>query len=228
MSRIEERDLHTIENELRYTTIEEVQEHWDYDEGAFDEYAKEMVLWRLFTEQNPRWIALLQRHMQWNRKDFQEMKNFSIYWAHYQEDLMGVYNDIQRCIDNIEQQKDDIESGIEDAKSERDSAENKYYDLANKIESVTGDSGVPDISQVSRYIKVETQWKVDTSKIEDDSEIDEYDVGGLIDEMEDWKDDYHDQDEIVNDYEQLLETAKENLENAEQFQSEVEGWMYDY
>ena len=227
MSRIEEKDLYTLEGECRYTTIEEIKEDFDYDEDEFDEEVWYKILWKIFQEQNPAWMKKLAYHMKYNRNNFGEMMYFCIYWAKYQEDMMNIYNEYQACLDNIENQKDELESEIESAESERDKAEEEYNDLAERIINATGDNSAPDVQQVSRYTYVSKAWDVDLSEVEDDEDFDKSEINAWLDDMEGWKDDWHDQDEIVHDYSQLVEQAKENYEKVEQIQSELEYWMYE-
>lgn len=224
MRDIKEKDLYTIEKECRYTDMEEIQAEWSYDNDEFDDTTWSVILWRIFTEKNPKWITHLQRFIKWNKNYPQEIINFCIYWAKYKKYLTQAYNDISSCVDKIDSQKDDIEDDIKDAIFGKQKAENEYYDLAAKIESATDDSNVPDIQTVDSYTHINKIWDVDTSK----SEVDEYDISSWLDDMDDWKDDWHKQDDIISDYTDLLEIAKENLEKAKDFQGEVEDWMYDY
>lgn len=221
-----ERDLYTLDGYSNYTDIDEVKQIWSYDFDDFDDDAKEITLWKIFSEQNPAWFKALKYLLKRNRGD---IFYFVIYWAKYQEDLMDLYNHVKLCLKDIDSQIDDIEIEIQDAKAEKEKAEKEYYELADKIESLTGDRNYPAIEKVSTSTYVSKIWQVNYSDIEDEDERDnaESDCESYLDDMDGWKDDYHNQDELIDHYTDLLEQARQNYSQADNFADELVDWMYE-
>lgn len=228
MNTINEKDLYSLEEYIHYSDIKQIQRKWDYDINTlFDKEVYENILWKIFSEQNSSWINILQTQLHYAKRNREsdELKYFAIYWAKYQEDLMQIYNDIQRCINDIDIQKEELENEVILAYSEKEIAKKEYYNIADKIETLTNNSNFPNIEKTDRNIYIEKMWEIDYSEIEFEDNV-KYKCESLLDDMEGWKDDYWKQDEIINDYESLVEITKENYQKVEEFQSDLSDWMY--
>ncbi len=192
-------------------TVEDYKEMWSYQD-EIDYYS---LFFSIFNRHD--FIKRLDRFLQQiDHNDYDQYKEFILYYIDYKPDMVHEYSNIEECIKAIETQISDIEYEIKNLEEEKKQAENEYEKIADDVREQTGN-----------YINIQNTQSTSKIRVAIPTPKDDYDLDDQIDDLERWSREYWEKDEEIGRQEEYLQMAKDNLNTATNQLNTLGDMMYD-
>ena len=142
-----------------------------------------------------------------------------------------IYNEILELMDTIDITRESIveflQKKIELSNEliKNTKIETEFENTVDEISDITGENNTPDADRIPYGKSIGDVWKIDYDAIDEDEDAEK--VEDLMILLQDYYNDYKEVEEERGDIETVLEKAKENLEEADEWLTEIEGYNYD-
>ena len=214
-----ERDLIEVTNKTSYHP-DDYQERFFIDEDNldFDDEIKNFTFSSIFQK-----LQSFRSNIDPYLKSTYFLKIYLVYYFTVRDEVREEMDNIEQAINEIKDQILDLKSDIEDVDTELERVDGEFDEASTKLEDIANTNGIY-LSRSQEHIDIRKQYDVDYEELSDD---DSDEVDELFVEMEDLKDEYWGYMNDKSEYEDFLEKAKENLEEAKDWEGKLEGYSYD-
>ena len=156
---------------------------------------------------------------------FTDLQQYIKFFFNVKPELDNEIEEIDMAIRFIEDQVDELKEDEESSNEEMSGHETEFENTAEEINDIVGDNNIPDIDKIPYGKEVKDVWKINYDQIEDDDERDE--VEDLMYLLQDHYESYQTAKEENEEAESILEMAKENLKDAEEWAEAIQAYNYD-